>query len=95
MQFLLDFQGCDASILLEATPSIDSEQSAPANDNSARGYHVIEAAKLEVEKLCPGVVSCADILAVAARDATVAVSIKTSLDYPFPPPLLESILPVP
>lgn len=72
-------QGCDASILLEQTSTIDSEQSALANQNSARGYNVIEAAKREVETICPGVVSCADILAVAARDASVAVSIHIYL----------------
>ncbi|XP_048330325.2 lignin-forming anionic peroxidase [Ziziphus jujuba] len=66
-------QGCDASILLEDSASIVSEQNALANSDSARGYHVIEAAKSEVEKLCPGVVSCADILSVATRDASIAV----------------------
>ncbi|KAF2305755.1 hypothetical protein GH714_008044 [Hevea brasiliensis] len=66
-------QGCDASILLEDTPSIESEQTALPNKDSARGYRVIEKAKSEVEKICPGVVSCADILAVAARDASAYV----------------------
>ncbi|KAA8532361.1 hypothetical protein F0562_032384 [Nyssa sinensis] len=66
-------QGCDASILLDDAPSIESEKNARPNNNSVRGYEVIYAAKSEVEKICPQVVSCADIVAVAARDASVAV----------------------
>ncbi|XP_071710056.1 lignin-forming anionic peroxidase-like [Rutidosis leptorrhynchoides] len=66
-------QGCDASILLDDGPSIVSEKNAFPNKNSVRGYEVIEAAKSEVEKLCPGVVSCADVLTLAARDASEMV----------------------
>ncbi|PSS26836.1 Lignin-forming anionic peroxidase [Actinidia chinensis var. chinensis] len=66
-------QGCDASILLDEAAIATSERSAAPNKNSARGFEVIEAAKSEVEKICPGVVSCADVLAVAARDASFAV----------------------
>lgn len=66
-------QGCDASLLLNETSTIQSEKSAFPNVNSARGFEVIEAAKSAVEAVCPGVVSCADVLAVAARDSSVLV----------------------
>ncbi|KAK8583046.1 hypothetical protein V6N13_069810 [Hibiscus sabdariffa] len=69
-------QGCDASILLVDAPSITSEQNAIQNKGSARGYEVIDKAKSDVEKIRPGVVSCADILAVAARDASEYASIS-------------------
>ena len=75
MSCSLVLQGCDASILLDETTSIQSEKTALGNLNSARGYNVIDKANTEVEKICPGVVSCADIIAVAARDASAYVSI--------------------
>ncbi|KAI3671571.1 hypothetical protein L1987_87310 [Smallanthus sonchifolius] len=66
--------GCDASILLDQTTTIDSEKNAAPNANSARGFEVIDKIKYEVDKVCGGpVVSCADILTVAARDSVVAL----------------------
>ncbi|PUZ60364.1 hypothetical protein GQ55_4G118600 [Panicum hallii var. hallii] len=61
--------GCDASILLDDTPTFTGEKNAGANANSVRGYEVIDAIKTQVEAACKGIVSCADIVALASRDA--------------------------
>ncbi|PHU04791.1 Cationic peroxidase 1 [Capsicum chinense] len=66
--------GCDASVLLDQTSTIDSGKTSHANNNSARGFEVIDRIKSKVDKICGRpVVSCADILAVAACDSLVAV----------------------
>lgn len=67
-------QGCDGSILLDTTCDFTSEKFAVPNNNSARGFDVVDRIKWAVDRACGGpVVSCADILAVAARDSVVAV----------------------
>ncbi|KAL3653413.1 hypothetical protein CASFOL_003094 [Castilleja foliolosa] len=63
--------GCDASILLDDTASFKGEKGAAANLNSVRGFEVVDRIKTKIEDKCPGVVSCADILALAARDSVV------------------------
>ncbi|XP_057429556.1 peroxidase C1A-like isoform X2 [Lotus japonicus] len=64
-------QGCDASILLNDTSTVVSEQGAAPNNNSIRGLDVVNQIKTAVENTCPNIVSCADILALAAEISSV------------------------
>jgi peroxidase len=70
-------QGCDASVLLDDDVpgrNFTGEKNAGPNANSLRGYEVIDGIKTQVEVTCGATVSCADILALAARDAVNLVS---------------------
>ncbi|VAH13837.1 unnamed protein product [Triticum turgidum subsp. durum] len=62
-------RGCDASILLDPTTSKPETEKTTI---PLRGYDAVNKIKDAVEAVCPGVVSCADILAFAARDSTCA-----------------------
>ena len=62
-------------MLLNSGPNNQAEKDAIPN-LSLRGYNVVDAVKAAVEKQCPGVVSCADILALIARDAVRMVIYK-------------------
>ncbi|KAF7809801.1 Peroxidase 10 [Senna tora] len=61
--------GCDGSVLLDDSSTFKGEKNALPNRNSIRGFEVIDAIKSALEKACPSIVSCADILTLAAREA--------------------------
>lgn len=52
---------------------MEGEKQALSNINSLRSFEVIDEVKEAVESICPGVVSCADILIMVARDAVALV----------------------
>ncbi|GMP98225.1 hypothetical protein CsSME_00046194 [Camellia sinensis var. sinensis] len=61
-------KGCDASILIDSTQTTQSEKDAFPNQ-SVRGFDLIDEAKSNLEAVCPGTVSCADIITLATRDS--------------------------
>ncbi|KAF8035795.1 hypothetical protein BT93_C1733 [Corymbia citriodora subsp. variegata] len=63
-------RGCEGSVLLDS-PTHQTEKYAFRN-HSLRGYETIDRVKTALEKACPGIVSCADILALVARDIAVS-----------------------
>ncbi|OMO56154.1 Plant peroxidase [Corchorus capsularis] len=61
--------GCDGSLLLDDTPNMLGEKLSLSNIDSLRSFEVVDEIKEALEKACPGTVSCADIVIMAARDA--------------------------
>ncbi|GAB4861095.1 Peroxidase 12 [Ancistrocladus abbreviatus] len=75
-------QGCDGSVLLDGSASGPSEQEAPPNLSlRAEGFNIINDLRALVQDECGQIVSCADITALAARDA---VYMSGGPDYDIP-----------
>lgn len=71
-----------------ASPNGDAEKDFKDNLSLAGdGFDTVVKAKEAVESQCPGVVSCADILAIATRDVVVLV-IKDTETIPCYTPFL-------
>lgn len=71
-------QGCDGSILISSKAGSKELAEKDAEDNkdiAKEAFEVINKAKAVVESKCPGVVSCADILAIATRNFVHLVSL--------------------
>ncbi|KAL5996465.1 hypothetical protein ACLOJK_026544 [Asimina triloba] len=65
-------QGCDASILLDDNGGNRSSEIVSARNFGVRGRESIGMIKSILEVACPLTVSCADIIALAAREAVAA-----------------------
>uniref|UniRef100_A0A0E0HW09 Plant heme peroxidase family profile domain-containing protein n=1 Tax=Oryza nivara TaxID=4536 RepID=A0A0E0HW09_ORYNI len=71
-------RGCDASVLLSSTHGVGggnnmAERDAPPN-RSLRDFVSVQRVKSRLEAACPSTVSCADLLALMARDAVLLAS---------------------
>ncbi|KAG8072345.1 hypothetical protein GUJ93_ZPchr0006g44583 [Zizania palustris] len=74
--------GCDASVLVASTSFEKSEHDAEINHSlPGDAFDAVVRAKLALELECPGVVSCADILALASR---ALVTMTGGPNYPVP-----------
>ncbi|CAA7409732.1 unnamed protein product [Spirodela intermedia] len=72
--------GCDGSVLVSSTAFHRAERDADINLSlPGDAFDLVVRAKTAVELACPGIVSCADILALATRD------LLTMLGGPFFP----------
>ncbi|XVF85645.1 hypothetical protein PTKIN_Ptkin17bG0133200 [Pterospermum kingtungense] len=66
-------RGCDASVLLNVSSTNSSIEKNAVPNQTLRGFDFIDRVKSLVEAECPGIVSCADILTLVARDSVVTI----------------------
>lgn len=61
--------GCDGSVLLDVNDPNKNAEFDSLKNFGVRRRELVDQIKAKVEVACPGKVSCADVLALAARDA--------------------------
>ena len=61
--------------MLDSTPGHAGELESDKNFGLRNFKYIVDVIKGEVEKACPGVVSCADILILSGRDGIAMVII--------------------
>ncbi|XP_006281584.2 peroxidase 65 [Capsella rubella] len=67
-------EGCDASVLIATNSFNKAERDDDLNDSlPGDAFDIVARIKTALELSCPGVVSCADILAQATRDLVTMV----------------------
>ncbi|CAK7332775.1 unnamed protein product [Dovyalis caffra] len=67
-------EGCDGSLLIASTSFNKAERDADINQPlPGDAFDLVTRAKTALELQCPGIVSCADILATAARNLVIMV----------------------
>ncbi|CAA7018231.1 unnamed protein product [Microthlaspi erraticum] len=66
-------RGCDGSILINATSSNQQVEKVAPPNLTVRGFDFIDLVKSVLEKKCPGIVSCADVITLATRDSVAAI----------------------
>lgn len=64
-------------LLDDVPPFFIGEKNVHPNKGSACGFEIIDQIKNAVERACPGLVSCADLVAIAARDSVGIVSTRS------------------
>lgn len=75
--------------MLNSTANGPAEKDAPLN-KGIRGFDVIDGIKAKMEQACPGIVSCADIITMAARDSVYLVWKFTSFTINFNDGVLQN-----
>ncbi|KAJ1262573.1 hypothetical protein BS78_09G119200 [Paspalum vaginatum] len=66
-------RSCDASLLLDTSRAAGVSEKASPRSFGMRNFKYLDAIKAALERECPGTVSCADALALAARDGAAAL----------------------